>query len=362
MTRSRPLGLPPRRCWWRSSALVAAGCGSSDGRPRRRQRPPAGARPRSASPTTAGSARSSSTHRAAPSTCSRRTRARRARAPAGAPRPGPRCARAASRRPAAARRRRCSARRRGPTESRRSPTTATRSTGTRATARPATPTARASTVRRPLVRAAPSGNDDHHEIVELGRRHQWLLAARSADAVEPVAMDAAAPAAYALGAVAPRGRGGRARPAVRVRVPRRAMDRAAVPGQRRRVHRRRSPASRTIATRQPRGAGRHRDLRDRARQPRRELRQGLFGWQEAGFRTPVALAMITEAGAVILLATALTLEPGAVVRGRDDVSRPRGASVTRSRPITLLAVAALLPLTALVLGVVAAAAARARRA
>ena len=38
---------------------------------------------------------------------------------------------------------------------------------------------------------------------------------------------------------------------------------------------------------------------------------GLFGWQEGGFRTPVALAMITEAGAVILLATALTLEPGA---------------------------------------------------
>ena len=34
---------------------------------------------------------------------------------------------------------------------------------------------------------------------------------------------------------------------------------------------------------------------------------GLFGWQEAGFRTPVALALITEAGAVILLATALTL-------------------------------------------------------
>ena len=52
--------------------------------------------------------------------------------------------------------------------------------------------------------------------------------------------------------------------------------------------------------------------------------QGLFGWQEGGFRTPVALAMITEAGAVILLATALTLERGAVVRGRDDVPRPRG--------------------------------------
>jgi hypothetical protein len=37
--------------------------------------------------------------------------------------------------------------------------------------------------------------------------------------------------------------------------------------------------------------------------------QGLFGWQEAGFRTPVELAMITEAGAVILLAAALMLEP-----------------------------------------------------
>jgi hypothetical protein len=32
---------------------------------------------------------------------------------------------------------------------------------------------------------------------------------------------------------------------------------------------------------------------------------GLFGWQEAGFRTPVALAMVTEAGAVIALAAAL---------------------------------------------------------
>ena len=40
--------------------------------------------------------------------------------------------------------------------------------------------------------------------------------------------------------------------------------------------------------------------------------QGLFGWQEAGFRTPVALAVITEVAAVILLSTALTAraEPG----------------------------------------------------
>jgi hypothetical protein len=43
---------------------------------------------------------------------------------------------------------------------------------------------------------------------------------------------------------------------------------------------------------------------------------GLFGWQEAGFRTPVALAMITEAGAVILLAAALALEHRTVRRSR----------------------------------------------
>jgi hypothetical protein len=32
---------------------------------------------------------------------------------------------------------------------------------------------------------------------------------------------------------------------------------------------------------------------------------GLFGWQEGGFRAPVAIAVITEVGAVILLSTAL---------------------------------------------------------
>jgi hypothetical protein len=35
--------------------------------------------------------------------------------------------------------------------------------------------------------------------------------------------------------------------------------------------------------------------------------QGLFGWQEVGFRTPVALAAITEVGALITLSTALAL-------------------------------------------------------
>jgi hypothetical protein len=39
---------------------------------------------------------------------------------------------------------------------------------------------------------------------------------------------------------------------------------------------------------------------------------GLFGWQEAGFRTPVVLALITEAAGAILLATGLALEPAAM--------------------------------------------------
>jgi hypothetical protein len=33
---------------------------------------------------------------------------------------------------------------------------------------------------------------------------------------------------------------------------------------------------------------------------------GFLGWQEAGFRTPVAVAVITEVGAVVLLTAALT--------------------------------------------------------
>jgi hypothetical protein len=38
---------------------------------------------------------------------------------------------------------------------------------------------------------------------------------------------------------------------------------------------------------------------------------GLFGWQEAGFRTSVALAVFTEVGAVILLSMALTARTAA---------------------------------------------------
>jgi hypothetical protein len=34
--------------------------------------------------------------------------------------------------------------------------------------------------------------------------------------------------------------------------------------------------------------------------------RSLFGWQEVGFRTPIELAVLTELGAAIVLAAALT--------------------------------------------------------
>ena len=42
--------------------------------------------------------------------------------------------------------------------------------------------------------------------------------------------------------------------------------------------------------------------------------QGIFGWQEAGFRTPVALAMVSEAAAVLFLGAGLASR--ALLRGR----------------------------------------------
>ena len=42
--------------------------------------------------------------------------------------------------------------------------------------------------------------------------------------------------------------------------------------------------------------------------------QGIFGWQEAGFRTPVAIAMVSEAAAVVLLGAGLA--SSAMLRGR----------------------------------------------
>lgn len=45
--------------------------------------------------------------------------------------------------------------------------------------------------------------------------------------------------------------------------------------------------------------------------------RGLFGYQEAGFRTPVELAVITEVGAVILLSAALAAT-AAVHEGRGN--------------------------------------------
>jgi hypothetical protein len=43
--------------------------------------------------------------------------------------------------------------------------------------------------------------------------------------------------------------------------------------------------------------------------------QGLFGWQEAGLRPEVAIAALTEAGAVIALSTALALSSAFKFRG-----------------------------------------------
>ena len=55
--------------------------------------------------------------------------------------------------------------------------------------------------------------------------------------------------------------------------------------------------------------------------------QGLFGWREAGLRTPVALVTIAEVVGVLLLSAAL-----AVPRGRRDAG-PDRARPTRSGPV-----------------------------
>jgi hypothetical protein len=49
--------------------------------------------------------------------------------------------------------------------------------------------------------------------------------------------------------------------------------------------------------------------------------QGLFGWQEGGFRTPVQLAVMVEVGAIVLLALGL----GARASARTG-SGPRASS------------------------------------
>jgi hypothetical protein len=48
---------------------------------------------------------------------------------------------------------------------------------------------------------------------------------------------------------------------------------------------------------------------------------GLFGWQETGFRTPVAVAVLTEVGATILLAIALTAQATRRPGSRRGVSK-----------------------------------------
>jgi hypothetical protein len=46
--------------------------------------------------------------------------------------------------------------------------------------------------------------------------------------------------------------------------------------------------------------------------------QGLFGWHEAGFRTPIAVTVIAEVAAVLLLATALAASSRARVLGAEE--------------------------------------------
>jgi hypothetical protein len=49
--------------------------------------------------------------------------------------------------------------------------------------------------------------------------------------------------------------------------------------------------------------------------------EGLFGWQEVGFRAPIAVAVASEVGAVILLSTGLALT--SLQRQRDAAVSPR---------------------------------------
>jgi hypothetical protein len=50
--------------------------------------------------------------------------------------------------------------------------------------------------------------------------------------------------------------------------------------------------------------------------------RGLFGWQEAGFRTPIALAVVAEVGAVILLSSALAVGNVLLRTGREPPAAP----------------------------------------
>jgi hypothetical protein len=52
--------------------------------------------------------------------------------------------------------------------------------------------------------------------------------------------------------------------------------------------------------------------------------RGLFGWQEAGFRTPVELAVVTEVGAVICLSVALAARAATPRQSRTPHSAATG--------------------------------------
>jgi hypothetical protein len=55
--------------------------------------------------------------------------------------------------------------------------------------------------------------------------------------------------------------------------------------------------------------------------------QGLFGWHEGGFRTPIALVTIAEVAAVLLLATALAVSQWRGAIGSTRASATAGQEV-----------------------------------
>jgi len=60
--------------------------------------------------------------------------------------------------------------------------------------------------------------------------------------------------------------------------------------------------------------------------------RGLFGWQEAGFDTPIELAVICEVGAALFLAAGPALELAFAARRERPSAQPRQVAQTASPP------------------------------
>src|SRR5262245_58310079 len=269
---------------WRSAPAAAAAA-----QPRRR-RPRAGTRRRSAWQARATSARSSSTRMAARCTCSRRTSERQVSAPAPARRPGHRCGTPATPWWEPTSRYRRSERLSVPTARGRSPTTDTRSTCTRATASPATRTARDST--------CSEAGGSRCLAPETWSRGRVRAMAVATDALPQRSLsvgraDALAAMAYALGAIALAGEA-----AVHVQQYASLVHEVRWIGPLFLAH-----AAVCVVAIIGLAYGRTRALAALAGVVVSALAlgslvvsygHGLFGWHEGGFRTAVAIAIITE--------------------------------------------------------------------